>query len=286
MKRVPFLVLALLCAAGARAYAASTAPATPAPAAPTEVDWRTPDPQNVLIIDTNKGRVIFELAPEAAPISTARVRDLARAKLYDGRAFFRVIDDFMAQTGDPADNGTGGSTKPNLPEEFTFRRSAQTPLVVVERSNGLESGFIGSLPVVSQTLDLALLTADNKVKAWGAFCAGVGGMARTQDPQSGNSQFFLMRGVQRDLDQKYTAFGRAIGGLDVIRSLKTGEPVAPPQDRMLTVRVLADMPVAERPTIRVIDTRGPWFRASVQRVQAEKAADFSVCDLDLPSQIK
>ena len=283
MKRAFTLALAFVSLA---VGAAGAAPSAGLQSAPTEADWRTPDPQNVLVIDTNKGRIIFELSPEAAPASTARVRELACAGVYNGRAFFRVIDDFMAQTGDPADDGTGGSAKPNLPGEFTFRRSAQTSLVVVDQSDGLESGFLEGLPVVSQTLDLALLTADNRVKAWGAFCAGVGGMARTQDPQSGNSQFFLMRGVQRTLDQKYTAFGRTISGLDVIRSLKTGEPVPPPQDRMLTVRVLADIPAAQRPSVRVIDPRGPWFRAMVLRVRAEKAADFSVCDLDLPSQIK
>ena len=108
---------------------------------------------------------MFEMEPEAAPLSVARVRELTRAGVYNDRAFFRVIDDFMAQTGDPADNGTGQSTKPNLAPEFTFRRGAQTPLVIVAQSEGLESGFLGSLPVTSQTLDLALLTADNKVNA-------------------------------------------------------------------------------------------------------------------------
>ncbi len=280
MNLLPLVAIGILCAVAGGARAAPAAPA------PSESDWRTPDPQNVLIIDTNKGRIIFELAPEVAPASTARVRELARAGVYDGRSFFRVIDNFMAQTGDPADDGTGGSKEPNLPAEFTFRRSAQTPLAVVDRSGGVESGFLGSLPVVSQTLDLALLTADNKVKAWGAFCPGVGGMARTQEPESGNSQFFLMRATQPNLEQQYTAFGRAISGLDVIRSLKTGEPVQPPQDRMVTVRVLADLPPSARPVVRVIDTAGPWFTAMAKRVRVEKASNFSVCDLDLPTQIK
>jgi peptidylprolyl isomerase len=79
-----------------------TACATAAPpSVPTEADWRTPDPQNVLVIDTNKGRVFVELTPEVAPAHVERVRDLAREGVYDGRTFFRVIDRFMAQTGDP-----------------------------------------------------------------------------------------------------------------------------------------------------------------------------------------
>ena len=278
---LPAVALAAVLAAGGHATAAA-APVTP----PSEVDWRTPDPQNVLVLDTTKGRIFVELAPQVAPATAARVRDLARAGFYDGRAFFRVIDGFMDQTGDPQDNGKGGSTQPNLPPEFTFRRAVSTPMVTVTKTNGLEAGFIGSLPVLSQSIDLAALTADNKVKAWGTFCPEVLGMARADAPDSGNSQFFLMRDSHIQLDQQYTPFGRAIGGLDVIRAIKTGEPPVPPMDTMTKVRVLADIPQAQRPRVRVIDPAGPWFRAMVERVRVQKIIDFSVCDLDGPSQIK
>ena len=275
--------------AGSIALAKSKAPPVPAPAAiaaaPTEADWRTPDPQNVLVIDTTKGRIIFELNPDVAPVTTAQVRDLARAGFYDGRGFFRVIDGFMDQTGDPTDTGTGGSTKPNLPAEFTFRRSADTPLAVVSKAGGMEQGFIGALPVISQTLDLGMLTADHKVRAYATFCQGVGGMARSAEPGSGNSQFYLMRGPTPHLDQNYTPFGRAIAGLDVIRAIKVGEPVEAPMDKMLKVRVLADIPAAERPVVRVIDTRGAWFTAQAAKARAEQAPEFSICGLDIPSQV-
>jgi peptidylprolyl isomerase len=275
-------LLAAACALGV----AAGVRAAPAPAAPSEADWRTPDPQNVLVIDTSKGRVIVELSPTVAPATSARVRDLARAGFYDGRAFFRVIDDFMDQTGDPQDNGQGGSSQPNLPPEFTIRRDAAFPFVTVMKTNGLEAGFAGSLPMLSQSMDLGLLMADHKVNAWGTFCPGVVGMARADAPDSGNSQFFLMRSAHDALDQKYTPFGRAIVGLDVIRAIKTGEPPTPPMDAMTKVRVLADIPVAERPGVRVIDPAGPWYRAMVARVKAQKVIDFSVCDLDFPAQAK
>jgi peptidylprolyl isomerase len=275
------------CLAAATLALAGAALAAPVQtAAPTEADWRTPDPSNVLVIDTNKGRIFVELSPETAPQSAARLRDLARAGFYDGRAFFRVIDGFMDQTGDPTDTGSGGSTKPDLPAEFTFRRGAETPLVVAEAAQGREFGFIGPMPVISQTLDLASLTADHKVSAYVSYCPGVVGMARAEDPNSGNSQFFLMRDTQTNLDQKYTAAGRVVAGMDVVRAIKTGEPVAPPQDKMLSVHVLADMPPAQRPVVRVIDTRGPWFHAFTQRVRAQKVVGLSPCDLDLPSQVK
>ena len=276
--------------AGPAAFAKSKPPAAPAAplavaAAPTAADWRVPDPQNLLVIDTTKGRIIFELSPEVAPKSAAQVRDLARAGFYDGRGFFRVIDGFMDQTGDPTDTGSGGSTKPNLPAEFTFRRGADTPLAVVQKVDGMEMGFVGALPVISQTMDLGSLTADGKVRAYATFCQGVGGMARASEPGSGNSQFYLMRGPTPHLDQNYTPFGRVVAGLDVVVAIKTGEPVAAPMDKMLKVRVLADLPVAERPVVRVIDPRGAWFAAQVARVAADKIVGFSACDLEVPSQV-
>ena len=291
MHRPPLPALLTFVAALAAAGVVLAAPKAPlAPAAPlarpADNDWRTPDPQNILIIDTSKGRIVFELAPDVAPLATARVRELARAGFYDGRAFFRVIDNFMDQTGDPTDTGTGGSTKPDLVGEFAFRRGPETPMVVVLKAAGREAGYVGGLPVISQTLDLGLLTADHKVSAYGTFCPGVGGMARAESPDSGNSQFYLMRVATPNLDQKYTPFGRAIAGLEVIRAIKIGEPVAAPQDKMITVRVLADIPAAQRPSVRVVDPKGAWFKAMADRVRAQKVVEFSICDLDLPAEIK
>ena len=260
--------------------------ATPPPAPPSEADWRIPDPQNVLVIDTTKGRIIVEMNPDIAPLSVARIRQLAKTGFYDGRAFFRVIDDFMDQTGDPKDNGTGGSTLPNLPPEFTFRRSSDMLFTPVTKSAELDAGIIGSVPVLSQAMDLGALTADGKVRAYATFCPGVAGLARAEPPDSGNSQFYLMRGLNPSLDQKYTVWGRVISGMDVVRAIKLGEPPPPPADKMTTVRVLADIPVADRPQVRVIDTRGAWFKAMVERVKADKIVDFSLCDIDLPSQVK
>jgi peptidylprolyl isomerase len=279
------LAAVLLSATIARAAKPAAAPPA-AVAAPAEADWRTPDPQNVVVIDTNKGRIILEMEPRLAPKTVAQIRQLVREKFYDGRAFFRVLPNFMDQTGDPTDTGTGGSTKPNLPAEFTFRRGSDTPMTVIYKENGEEQGFIGGMPVFGQTLDLALLTADNRVNAHGAFCPGVAGIARADAPDSGNSQFFLMRATTPALDQKYSPWARVISGMDVVNAIKPGEPVPPPQDRMTTVRLLADIPAAERPKIRVVDTSGAWFKAAAAREAAQKVVGASICDLDIPSEVK
>jgi peptidylprolyl isomerase len=279
---------ALVSAAGALA-APKPKPATAGPAAPAvpgAADWRTPDPNDVLVIDTNKGRILVEMVPEAAPQSTARMRELAREHFFDGLRFFRVIENFMDQTGDPQNNGTGGSDKSNVPGEFTFRRGADTPFVLAADQTVAEVGFIKSLPVMSQSMMLAPMTKDQKVSAWALYCPGVAGMARDENPDSGNSQFFLMRAGYPSLEKRYTAWGRVIAGQDVVRGIKVGEPVADPQDRMERVRLLADLQGAERPSVRVIDPRSPWFRAEIARVRAAKGADFSACDVAIPSEVK
>lgn len=268
---------------------ASVAPAVmaaPKVAKPAEVDWRTPAPETVMVIDTNKGRVLVELVPEVAPNHVARLQDLTRAGVYDGRTFFRVIDRFMAQTGDPTNTGEGGSDRPNLKAEFTFRRTAETGFVPMAAPAGLEVGYVKSLPIVSQNWSWSDVTSDKKVSAWATYCPGVIGMARDDDNNSANSQFFLMRQPYPSLDKRYTAFGRVISGLEAVRAIKTGEPVPAPQDMMQKVRLLSDIPESERPKVRVIDPKGPWFAAETNRLRVLKGADFSVCDIDLPVEVR
>ena len=292
IRPAPAVLAALLILAGGSKpvwAAQKPAPGAPAPqaiTAPTAADWRTPDPQDILVIDTNKGRILVELAPLAAPNHVARLRELTRKGLYDGRSFFRVIDAFMAQTGDPEDRGTGGSDLPDLAAEFTFRRGAETPFVRVADQTVAEIGFIGSLPVMTQSSQLMPMTADGRVSGWALFCPGVAGMARGGAPDSANSQFFLMRQAYPSLEKRYTAFGRVISGLEVVRAIKTGEPVDPPQDVMIRVQVLADMPASSRPRVRVIETRGAWFAAEIARVRASLGADFTACAISIPSEVK
>jgi peptidylprolyl isomerase len=167
------------------------------------------DPAHVLVIDVagaHPGNVEIELLPEVAPQHVARIEELARAGAYDGVVFHRVIDGFMAQTGDVAFGkkggdlaraGTGGSDLPDLPAEFS---------------------------------DVA-------------FDKGTVGMARSMDPDSANSQFFIMFAPAPHLDGQYTVVGRVIAGQDVIDAIKRGDPqtgAVDDPDWMKTVRVKAD----------------------------------------------
>ena len=287
MKVAPFALTAVL------SLAAATPPALAQTPVPAPGEWRTPDPENVLVFETNKGRIIVEMVPAAAPAHVERVRTLARAKFYDGLTFFRVIDGFMAQTGDPTNTGTGGSELPDLKAEYPFRRGPAPAFTVIDRLPGdfntpsaTEVGFLGVLPVRSLPSMQMMLAADGKVTSWGLFCSGVMGMARAQSPDSGNSQFFFMRGPYPSLDNNYTAWGRVIVGQNVVGSIKLGEPAPSPQDVMTSVRVLADLPAAQRPKVQVLDVTGPTFKAMVAESKAKAGGrPLNPCDIEIPAKV-
>jgi len=268
--------------------------ATPAMAQTSAAsEWRTPDPENLLVVDTSKGRIIVEMNPAVAPAHVERFRTLARRGFYDGLTFFRVIDAFMAQTGDPNNDGTGGSDLPDLRAEFPFRRGPAPAMALVDRlpadfetPSVTEVGFIGVQPVRSFPTMQMMMTADGRTQAWGLFCAGVMGAARSQNPDSANSQFFFMRQTYPSLDANYTAWGRVIAGLDVVRAIKVGEPPAPPLDIMKRVRVASDMPAAERPKIQVLDTAGPTFKAMIAAEKAKSPGrPLDPCAIEIPTKV-
>jgi peptidylprolyl isomerase len=268
-------------------------PPPPAPA-PVETaiaasEWRPVPAENLLVIDTTRGRILVELTPEAAPLHVARIKLLARRGFYDNVAWHRVIDWFMAQTGDPLGNGEGQSPYPDLAAEFTFRRDPAMPFAPVAEPAGARIGFLHSLPVQTQPDAAFALTGDGKVHGWGLYCPGVAGMARDEGNDTANSQFFLMRQAYPALDKRYTIWGTTVSGLEVVRSLRVGDGdngmVTAEPDRMTRVRVAADIAEAERPAVQVLATDSPRFRAMVDETRTSRGADFSVCDLTLPVQV-
>jgi cyclophilin family peptidyl-prolyl cis-trans isomerase len=152
----------------------------------------TDDRENSLHIHLKDGLVVIRLRPDLAPKHVERIKELAREGFYDGIVFHRVIDGFMAQTGDPTGSGMGGSGK-KLPAEFT------------------------------KTL----------------FDRGTVGMARSQDPNSGDSQFFICFAPAHFLNGQYTVWGEVTEGMDLVDAIKKGEPPSNP-DKMLKVLVGAD----------------------------------------------
>ncbi len=285
MKNVSLALAAALAILSPVAAAAQTA--APAPAAS---DWRAIAPEDLLVIDTSKGRILVELEPRAAPNHVQRIRTLATRGFYDGLTFHRVITDFMAQTGDPEGTGQGGSDLPDLEPEFTFRRGRDAQFAMVPNAGAAGVlGMVGSLPVVTQPDAQMMVTADFKVDAGGLFCPGVAGMARAGAPNSANSQFYLMMGANAALNGAYTAFGRIVSGLDVVRRLKPGSEGANGSvenpDVMTRVRMASDLPEGQRPSVRVLDARSAAFTAQIDQVRAERGSQFTICDVQPVAEV-
>ncbi len=241
-------------------------------------DWRPLDPQNTLVVDTTKGRIVVVMRPELAPQAVMRVKLLSREGVYDGLLFHRVIDHFVDQTGNPNNHDGGVSTHPNLPAEFTATLPATAIEAEAARHSDGVAGFIGPNPVAGIPSQDGL-----SLRTWGLYCAGVVGMGRQTDPGTANSEIFFMRDASRRLDHDYAVWGRVIQGQDVVRAIAVGEPPKSP-DKMIRVRVMADLPPADRPHLEMADVRGGAFAQEIARVRQARGADFSPCDIAVPTR--
>jgi cyclophilin family peptidyl-prolyl cis-trans isomerase len=163
------------------------------------------DPENTIILTLKDGDVVIELMPAIAPKHTERMKTLARAKAYDNVCFHRVIEGFMAQTGD-VENG-------NMEKDFNLRRA------------GTGGSDMPDVPA-----EFSKLPHDR----------GSIGAARSSNPNSANSQFFINFKDNSFLNGQYTVYGRVISGMEFVDKIARGEPPASP-DRMITVRVAADV---------------------------------------------
>jgi peptidylprolyl isomerase len=241
--------------------------------------WRALDPENTLVVDTSKGRLIIEMRPDMAPRSVERIKMLAREKIYNGLQFHRVIGDFVAQTGNPDNKDNGKSAYPNLAPEMKFKHQRKAIEAWASDASDMANGLLGSVPFQSIPI-----SADQQDRlGWGVHCAGVMGMGRDKALDSANSELYFMLGPSRDMDHDYTVVGRVVVGIDVLQALKQGEP-PPSPDIMQSVRLLADLPRGERPEVSIMS--GTPLRKLIQKVRQEKAANFSVCDIVVPFKME
>ncbi len=272
---------------------ASTSPEISSENLPSEA-WRTVDPENLLIIDTKYGDIGVELYPEIAPNHVAQIKTLVRQGFYNDVVFHRVIDGFMNQTGDGSNgDGTGDSKLPNIDAEFTFRRGAEMPFTIVTAKKVGETeiglGFYKNLPIASQSTSLAAFTEDSKVDAFGLHCKGVTSMARTSDPNSANSQFFLMRAKAEHLDTQYSIWGNTVMGYDLLEKPAVGTIGQVPgwvPDRMNKVEVASDIEESERPNVKIMRTDHPAFGHWLKRQKRPDGSFPDVCDLVIPTLVR
>ncbi len=276
----------------AAAGAASLAFAGAAWAGPGDdpANWRKVDPENLLQFTINKQEVLIELRPDIAPKHVEQVKKITRDTNYDKLPFHRVIDEFMAQGGEVYAVYQIYPRYPMLKAEFTWKRDPKKQNVqwFGTTPTGDRLGYLEGFLVQGQPDETAAISDPPVAKTWALHCAGVTSMARADDPDSADTQFFLMRqprvGVgPMSLDQKYTPWGRALTGLDVIRGIKVGpretdgRMPAGQADKLTKAMVVADIPEKKRPSVYVRRTDGPEFAATLATLTA--ADPMEACQL-------
>ena len=229
--------------------------------------WRPVDPENLLVMDLPSGEIYIELRPDLAPSHVQQIKTLVRRGFYDGLKFHRVIEGFMAQGGDPKGDGTGGSDLPNIPPEFVRDSSVLNGFFVIGRDRvAARIGFLQGMAMAAEPEALRSFRADRRVRAWPVHCPGVMSMARSTNPASANSQFFLMIGDARDsLDQRYSAWGWIIDGFENARRINRGEPPDRPTP-VVRARIASDIPESDVPKIEVFDTSKELFEDYLKKL--------------------
>ncbi|MEM9989816.1 MAG: peptidylprolyl isomerase, partial [Pseudomonadota bacterium] len=226
-----------------------------------EAAWIGVAPENLVVMELPSGTMIIELRPDLAPTHIERIQTLTRQGFYDGIIFHRVIDGFMAQGGDPTGTGRGASDLPNIAGEFTHSAQTIATADIVGRDDrAAQVGFVGTVPVGTQAPTLAKFLARDQYALWGLHCQGVMSMARAGDPNSANSQFFVMFGDSRDiLDRAYTVWGKVVSGYKNARRINRGEPPVRPTP-IVRMRMMDQLPAEEQSEIEYLDPASDIFK--------------------------
>jgi len=251
-------------------------------------DWRTPDPENTLYMDLDKGRVVIELAARVAPQHVANLRTLARAHYFDGLAIIRVQDNYVVQWADPDHHRpVPAGVHPSV--ELTAAAGADARFEPLAEHDVYASqvGFLDGFPAARDP---------HSHQVWLAHCYGMVGAGRDDPPESDGTELYAVIGnAPRQLDRNVALLGRVIKGMELLSSLPRGsgemgfylpaEPVTP----IRSVRIAADVPAAERSPLEVLRTDSATFRAVLEQRRTRHEAWFQVspdridlCNIPLP----
>jgi peptidylprolyl isomerase len=250
--------------------------------------WRPIDPENLLIVDLPAGPIYIEMRPDMAPKHVEQIKTLVRQGFYNGLNFHRVIEGFVAQGGDPKGDGTGGSDLPNIPAEFERDAREIGNFTVIGRDRqAARVGLIDGLPAAAQPESIRSIRADRAAMIWGAHCPGVMSMARSTEPGSANSQFFLVIGdARQSLDKRYTVWGWIVEGTLNARRIERGEPPKRPTP-IIRMRIGSDAPKDKLPKIEVMKSDSPAFLQYIREAGLVDETGFvkDLCDIRPPRKI-
>ena len=255
-------------------------------AAATEKDWRTVDPENLLLMETGGGTITIELSGHLAAAHTDQMRRLAREGYYEGLSLYRVIEGFVAQGGDFSGTAELGSAtvlqaefEEPLPEGAVF-----TPLAVAD-GYAENVGFIDGHPAGRE--------GD---QVWLAHCTGAFAYGRNNGRDTASTEFYITLQPQRYLDRNLTVAGRVIDGMSVVQAAPRGVIDGDPetddfQERLMikSLRVAADLPEAERPVWQVMDDQSELFAELMEARKARPSEFFyyrpdhvNLCQMPVP----
>jgi cyclophilin family peptidyl-prolyl cis-trans isomerase len=229
-------------------------------------DWRPLDPDNTLYMQTGAGRVVIELAPAFAPKHAANIKTLVREHYFDGLAVVRSQDNYVVQWGDPdeAKPRAFKSAKASLAAEFTVPMKNDTAFTRLP-------DYDGYAPQVGHSNGFPSARDPKSGRAWLAHCYGMVGVGRDNDADSGNgSSLYAVNGnAPRHLDRNITVVGRVVAGMPLLSTLPRGTAALGFYDKpeqnvaILSVRMAADVPEAERSKLEVMRTDSAAFQAVV-----------------------
>ncbi|WP_428410140.1 peptidylprolyl isomerase [Hyphococcus sp.] len=247
-------------------------------------DWRALDPESLLVIELERGRVVVALSEKLAQKNVAQVKALAREGFYDGLSFYRVIDGFVAQGGDVFETREIKSAAKTVAGEFDEPLTTEMIFTPMKDGDGYAEkvGFVDSEPVGVE--------GDT---VWKLHCTGAMAMARGNERDSGGTEFYIALQPQRYLDRNLTAFGHVVDGMEHVQLLRR---VAPPEteeddrgEEIISMHVAADLPEEERPRLEILRTDTETF-ADLVESRRNRPEDFfyyrpghvDICAMSIP----
>ena len=285
------LVGALL-AAGALADASGTPRRTMAEviAAAGPGDWRTPDPANTVYLQLATGRVVIELASDFAPQHAENIKTLVREGYFDGLAVIRSQDNFVVQWGDAEGKRPLKSARSSVPPEFTVAKGMSLPFTRLPDADGYapEVGFSGAFPAARDP---------RTGEAWLVHCYAMVGAGRANEVDSGTgAELYVVTGhAPRQLDRNIALVGRVVQGIELLSVLPRGTGALGFYEKpsqhvpIVSVRMAADVPEAERARIELMRTDTPTFGALVEARRNRQddwykvpAGYIDVCNVPIP----
>lgn len=254
-------------------------------------EWRTLDPERLLQMELESGALVrIELAAELAPRAVANIRTLALEKFFDGLVINRVQDNFVVQWGDPGNTRPLGTARRSLPPEFSRDWPASLAVTLLPDPDGYapQTGFLSGMPIAGDRM---------AGRIWGAHCYATVGVGRDNAEDSGNgSELYVVIGhAPRQLDRNITVVGRVVQGIEALSGLRRGTGAsgyfaAPAEQQPIrSVRVVSELPAAQRPQLQALRTDSASFAALIEARRNRRddwykvpAGHVDLCNIPLP----